>query len=87
MGNLFLMTTIVDRKDAERYIEVFKENDMNVLYLTLGFGTATSEVLDYLGMDSREKAVAFLVVEEDGWFDIKKQLEKKLKIDATGGGI
>ena len=87
MGNLFLMTTIVDRKDAERYIEVFKENDMNVLYLTLGFGTATSEVLDYLGMDSREKAVAFLVVEEDGWFDIKKQLEKKLKIDAPGGGI
>ena len=87
MGNLFLMTTIVDRKDAERYIEVFKENDMNVLYLTLGFGTATSEVLDYLGMDSREKAVVFLVVEEDGWFDIKKQLEKKLKIDAPGGGI
>ena len=87
MGNLFLMTTIVDRKDAERYIDVFKENDMNVLYLTLGFGTATSEVLDYLGMDSREKAVAFLVVEEEGWIDIKKQLEKKLKIDAPGGGI
>ena len=87
MGNLFLMTTIVDRKDAERYIEVFRDNDMNVLHLTLGFGTATNEVLDYLGMDSREKAVAFLVVEEDGWFNIKKQLEKKLKIDAPGGGI
>ena len=87
MGNLFLMTTIVDRKDAEKYIEVFKENDMNVLYLTLGFGTATNEVLDYLGMDSREKAVAFLVVEEDSWINIKKQLEKKLKIDAPGGGI
>ena len=87
MGNLFLMTTIVDRKDAEKYIEVFKENDMNVLYLTLGFGTATNEVLDYLGMDSREKAVAFLVVEDDSWNNIKKQLEKKLKIDAPGGGI
>lgn len=87
MGNLFLMTTIVDRKDAEKYIDTFKENDMNVIYLTMGFGTATSEVLDYLGMDSREKAVAYAVVEEEGWLDIKKQLEKKLKIDAPGGGI
>lgn len=87
MGNLFLMTTIVDRKIAEKYIDLFKENNMNVIYLTLGFGTATSEILDYLGMDSREKAVAFSVLEEDSWFDIKKQLEKKLKIDAPGGGI
>ena len=87
MGNLFLMTTIVDRKDVGRYIDLFKENDINVLHLTLGFGTAANEVLDYLGLESREKAVAYAVLMEETWIKVKKQLEKKLKIDAPGGGI
>ena len=87
MGNLYLMTTIVDRKDVNRYIDLFKENNMNVMHLTLGFGTAANEIMDYLGLESREKAVSFSVVEENSWIDIKKQLEKKLKIDAPGGGI
>lgn len=87
MGNLFLMTTIVDRKIATRYIDLFKENDINVLHLTLGFGTVANEVMDYLGLDSREKAVAMAVVTDDLWLDIKKQLQKKLQIDAPGGGI
>lgn len=87
MGSLYLMTTIVDRKDVNKYIDLFKENNTNVMHLTLGFGTAASEILDYLGLESREKAVSFAVVEEQSWMDIKKQLEKKLKIDAPGGGI
>lgn len=87
MGSLYLMTTIVDRKIANKYIDLFKENNLNVMYLTLGFGTAANEILDYLGLDSTEKAVAFSVVEENSWLNIKKQLEKKLKIDAPGGGI
>ena len=87
MGNLFFMTTIVARKDAQKYIDLYKECNLNVIYVTLGIGTATNEVLDYLGMDSNEKAVAFSVLEENSWYDIKKQFEKKLKIDAPGGGI
>ncbi|MBE5964836.1 MAG: P-II family nitrogen regulator [Lachnospiraceae bacterium] len=87
MGNLFLMTTIIDRKDANKYIEAFKQNAINVIYTTLGIGTATSEVLDYLGMDTREKAVAYSVLEEDKWLEIKRYMEKNLKIDAPGGGI
>lgn len=87
MGNLQLMTTIVDRKIVNKYIDLYQENDLHVMFLTLGYGTAANEVLDYLGLDSIEKAVAFSVLEENSWFDIKKQLEKKLKIDAPGGGI
>lgn len=81
------MTTIVDRKIANRYLDLYQENDLNVMFLSLGFGTATNDILDYLGMDSTEKAVVFSVVEEKSWTRIKKQLEKKLKIDAPGGGI
>lgn len=87
MGSLYLMTTIVDRKIANKYIDLYKENNLNVMFLTLGLGTASNDILDYLGLDNPEKAVAFSVLEEDNWYNIKKQLEKKLKIDAPGGGI
>jgi len=87
MGNLCLMTTIVDRKIVNKYVDLYRENNLHVMFVTLGYGTAANEILDYLGLDSKEKAVAFSVLEDDSWFNIKKQLEKKLKIDAPGGGI
>ena len=87
MGNLNLMTTIVDRKILNRYMELYQDNDLHVAFLTLGYGTASNEILDYLGLESNQKAVAFSVVEDRSWLTIKRQLEKKLKIDAPGGGI
>lgn len=87
MGKLYLMTTIVDRKIVKKYLDLYKENDKNVMFLSLGVGTATNEMLDYLGLDVNEKAIATTLVEENAWMDIKKQLQKKLQIDAPGGGI
>lgn len=87
MGNIYLMTTIVDRKVVNKYSDLFEENNLHVMFLSLGYGTATNEILDYLGMDSAEKAVIFTILEESSWQDIKKQLQKKLQIDAPGGGI
>lgn len=87
MGNIYLMTTIVDRKIVKKYLELYQENDLQVMFISLGFGTANNEVLDYLGLESTEKAVALSVIEEHTWVSVKKQLEKKLHIDAPGGGI
>lgn len=87
MGSLYMMTTIVDRKIAHRYTELYQENDLNVAFLSLGYGTVSNEIMDYLGLESNEKAVAFSVVKESTWISVKKQLEKKLQIDAPGGGI
>lgn len=87
MGNICLMTTIVDRKIVKKYIELYKKNDLNVVFLTLGYGTASNEIMDYLGLDSVEKAVAFSVLEEEKWYTVKKELQRKLHIDAPGGGI
>lgn len=87
MGNIYLMTTIVDRKIIKKYLELYRQNNLHVMFLTLGYGTATNDVLDYLGLDSIEKAVAYSVVEEDAWLTIKKELQHKLRIDAPGGGI
>ena len=87
MGNLYLMTTIVDRKIVNKFIELYKENSLNVRLWALGLGTASNDILDYLGLDNPEKAVAFSVLQEASWIDLKKQLQRKLQIDAPGGGI
>lgn len=87
MGNLYMMTTIASRKDAHKYAEVFRDNQLNVMLVSLGYGTATNEILDYLGLDSNEKAITFCILEESTWGKVKKQMERQLKIDAPGGGI
>ena len=87
MGNIYLMTTIVDRKIVEKYLSLYRENDLHIMYVTLGYGTASNEIMDYLGLDSVEKAVTISVVEEETWRAVKKQLQRKLRIDAPGGGI
>ncbi len=87
MGNLYLMTTVVDRKIAKKYLSLYKENGQNVLFLAFGSGTASSEILDYLGLEHAEKTVVFSIVEEETWAKTKRDLEKKLKIDVPGSGI
>ncbi len=87
MGNLYLMTTVVDRKLAKKYLDLYQENGQSVLHLAYGTGTATDEILDYLGLDHAEKTVVFSVLEDEKWLHIKKQLQKKLHIDVPGSGI
>ena len=77
MGSLYWMTTIVDRKIAKKYVELYNETGKTVLFVTLGTGTASSEVMDYLGLDSSEKAVIFSLQEEESWVETKKLLQKK----------
>lgn len=87
MGTLYLTTTIVDRKNGTKYAKLYKECGLEVTFMTLGAGTAGSDVLDYLGLEATEKTVIFSVMEEDDWLTLKKNLQRKLRIDAPGGGI
>ncbi len=87
MGNLYMMTTIVDRRIASSYAQLYKENELNVMFLTLGYGTVSNETMDLLGLESKDKTVVTSIVEEEKWITVKRQLEKVLQIDAPGGGI
>lgn len=87
MSELYLMTTISDRNQGRRFLEFYKEYGINVAFITLGRGTATSEVLDSFGLEAAEKALTFAVVTDEGWSKVKKGLERDLKIDIPGSGI
>ena len=53
------MTTIVDRKIVQKYMELYQANALNVMFLSLGSGTAANEILDYLGLESTEQNIFF----------------------------
>ena len=87
MGNILLMTTIIDRKMQKKYLECYKKNNLHVVLTSLGLGTVNNEIMDYIGLESNEKAVLFSVLQQSHWELLKKQMEKVLQIDAPGGGI
>lgn len=87
MSKLYLMTTIINRNLAKKFLKLYDEEGLQVMLFTLGAGTAAGDILDYLGLEATEKAVIFTVLEEGRWFATKKDLQRKFQIDAPGGGI
>ena len=81
------MTTIVDRNQVKKYLHLYEEEGLQIMLVTLGDGTASGDVLDYLGLEATEKAVIFSVLTDENFYKTKKSLQKKLQIDAPGGGI
>lgn len=87
MSDVYMMTTIIDRKNSKKYINLYKKDKLEVMYITLGEGTARGDILDYLGLEASEKMVIFNFVQQHDWMLTKKNLQRKLQIDAPGEGI
>lgn len=87
MSDVYIMTTIIDRKNSKKYIDLYKRDKLEVMYITLGEGTARGDILDYLGLEASEKMVIFNFVQQHDWMLTKKNLQRKLQIDAPGEGI
>ena len=87
MSQLYLMTTIADRKRLPDFMSVYEEHKLRVNMVALGRGTATDETMDLLGLDSSEKAVCFSFVTDTLWTALKKALQRRIRIDVPGVGI
>ena len=87
MSQLFLMTTITERRRLGDFIGVYQEHKLHVNLIALGRGTAADETMDLLGLDSSEKAVCFSFVSGRVWPELKRELQRRLRIDAPGMGI
>ncbi len=57
MSDVYIMTTIIDRKNSKKYIDLYKKDKLEGMYITLGEGTARGDILDYLGLEASEKMV------------------------------
>ena len=71
----------------DRFKSFFEENGQAVFFETPGRGTASSEVLDYFGLEATEKMVYLAVVTDNMWKRLKRELIVRLQIDVPGTGI
>ena len=86
MSELYLMTTIIDRKQLPRCIALYQEKQILVNCITLGRGTVPPQgAARFLG--SAEKAVCFALVTPEAWRGAKRALRQGLQIDVPGVGI
>ena len=83
---LKLLFTVVDRPKAEFYMDVLSQYEVNCQMVTGGLGTATSDLVDMLGLNI-QKAVILSVVREDRVDTVMKVLEEKFETIKNGKGI
>ena len=83
---LKLLFTVVDRPKAEFYLDVLSQYEVNCQMVTGGLGTATSDLVEMLGLNIH-KAVILSVVREDRVDTVMKVLEEKFETIKNGKGI
>ena len=83
---LKLLFTVVDRQKGEFYMDVISQFDVNCQMAMGGLGTATSELVELLGLEPH-KAVILSVVREDMVDTIMNTLEDKFATIRNGKGI
>ena len=83
---LKLLVTVVDRPKGEFYLDVISQFDVNCQLVMGGLGTATSELLELLGLEPH-KAVILSVLREDMVDIAMNTLEDKFATIRGGKGI
>ncbi len=83
---LKLLFTVVDRQKGEFYLDVISQFHVNCQMAMGGLGTATSEVVELLGLEPH-KAVILSVVRDDMVEQIMNTLEDKFTTIRNGKGI
>ena len=83
---LKVLFTVVDRNKGEFYMDVISQFEVNCQMQLQGLGTATSELVDLLGLNIH-KAVILSVVREDLVEGIMHTLEDKFATIKNGKGI
>ena len=69
MSEIYMMVTICNRKQMQKFVKFYKQNHVDTGNISLAMGTAASDVLDYFGrhsflsghtshLENREKGIA-----------------------------
>ena len=88
MKRLYLMITITNRVvGSGRFVDFYGAFGAPVVFTALGRGTASDDVLSYLGLEATEKAVLFSVVTPACKDTLVKELVSTMHLSAPGSGI
>ena len=88
MKRLYLMITITNRViGSRRFVDFYRAFGAPVVFTALGRGTASDEVLSYLGLEATEKSVMLSVVTPACKEVLMKELVTTMHLTNPGTGI
>ena len=87
MKDIYLLMTIVRRKDAAEYEEFYRNEGVGAIYNTPCNGTAHAKTLDILGIERTQKSMLLSTVTGDTWKSLKRHLTINMKIDLPDRGV
>ena len=88
MKRLYLMITITNRvMGSKRFVDFYRAFGAPVVFTALGRGTASDEVLSYLGLEATEKSVMLSVVTPACKEVLMKELVTTMHLTNPGTGI
>ena len=87
MSEIYLLMTITKRTMGRQLMACYEKNALSTVLCTLARGTATSEILDCLGLELAEKMVTMTVISDETWKNVKRDMEDSLQLDVPGTGI
>ena len=82
-----MLMLIIDSKDVKKATALLKNHHLPVQYVCSGEGTASSEILDYLGLGMTSKAILTGAVEKRNIPELFGALERDLDLRKPNKGI
>lgn len=82
-----LIVTITRRGEGSKMVDYYKRNKLHYDFICLGMGTATSEILDYLGLEETEKDVVLTMAPKSKIPSVLKGITNHFQLDKPGKGI
>lgn len=86
-NNLVLLTIIVDYTKNKEITNIFKRYNLYFNYKIQGFGSASSSLLDYFGLNEVKKQIYISLLPNKLISEIIYQLNKSLNLEKIGTGI
>lgn len=87
MSDIYMLMTVTKRSVGRRLLTAYEDFGISTALCTLAKGTASSETLDYFGLEVTEKMMTLAMVSEETWRQVKRELEDSFQIDVPGTGI
>lgn len=87
MNDLYLLITIVRRRDSAEYEEFYREQNVRAIYSTPCNGTAHAKLLDLWGIERTDKTMLISAVTGTTLRLLKGKLTRQMKIDLPDRGV
>lgn len=82
-----MLVLITTHKLADKACAMFKKSHVSLIYRFNAQGTASSEIMDMLGLGSIDKCVLVSMISKEISTLMLKKLKKELKMEAVNSGI